>query len=185
MKTANIINVGCLALLLGVASQSANAASDEGFVKKASQAGMAEVKMGELAQQRTQNAEVKEFAQHLVTEHQKANTELQQLAQTKGMKVETEVGGKQKQTVSRLEKLNGQEFDKKFIEAVVSEHKDDVKEFKKQAEKGKDADIKSWAQQTLPALEKHLEMAKGLEQKLKGKSQGSSSRGDTTGDKAY
>lgn len=185
MKTPSIINVGCLALLLGFASSSANAASDEGFVKKASQGGMAEVKMGELAQQRAQSPEVKEFAQHLVSEHQQANNELQQLAQTKGMKVETEVGAKQKQTLNRLAKLNGQEFDKKFIEAVVKDHEDDVKDFKKQSEKGKDADIKNWAQQTLPALEKHLQMAKSLEQTVKGKGQGNSSRGDSEGSKAY
>lgn len=183
MKTSSIINVGCLAVLLGFASTGANAQSDEGFVKKASQDGMAEVKMGELAQQRAQNPEVKEFAQHLVTDHQKVNAELQQLAQTKGMKTETEIGAKQKQTMNRLTKLNGKEFDQKFVEAVVSDHKSDVKDFKKQAEKGKDADIKNWAQQTLPALEKHLEMAQGLEQTVKGK--GSSSPGGSSSSSRY
>lgn len=186
MKTASIVNVGCLALLLGFASGGANAASDEEFVKKAGQDGMAEVKMGELAQQRAQNQEVKEFAQRLVSEHQQANTELQQLAQTKGMKFEDKVDHKQRRTMSRLQKTNGQEFDQKFIEAVVREHKKDIKEFKKQAEKGKDADIKSWAQQTLPALEKHLQMAQQLQQKVakgnQGGGQGASGGGSSAAD---
>ena len=182
MKASNIINVGCMALMLGFASTGANAASDDSFVKKASQGGLAEVKMGELAQERAQNSEVKEFAQHLVSEHQQANTELQQLAQTKGMKLETEVGGKYKQTISKLEKANGQEFDKKFMEAVVKEHKDDVKEFKKQAEKGKDPDIKNWAQKTLPSLEKHLQMAQQLQQKVAKSGQGASGSGGSSAD---
>lgn len=183
MKTSNMINVSCLALLLGFASTGANAASDDAFVKKASEGGVAEVKLGELAQQRAQNPEVKEFAQHLVSEHQQANTELQQLAQTKGLKVETEVSGKHKQTMSRLEKVSGQEFDKKFMEAVVKQHKDDIKDFKKQAEKGKDADIKSWAQKTLPSLEKHLQMAQGIQQQVNKGGKGASGSGGSSADK--
>ena len=184
MKTSNMINVGCLALLLGFASTGANAASDDAFVKKAIQGGLAEVKLGELAQQRAQSPEVKEFAQHLVSEHQQANTELQQLAQTKGMKVDTEVSGKHKQAMSRLEKVSGQEFDKKFMDTVVKEHKDDIKDFKKQAEKGKDAEIKEWAQKTLPALEKHLEMAQQVQQKVAQGGKGASGSGGSSADKS-
>lgn len=184
MKTSHMFNVGCLSLFLGFASAGANAASDDGFVKKASQGGLFEVKVGELAQQRAQSPEVKQFAQHLVSEHQQANTALEQLAQTKGVKMETEVGGKYKQTISRLEKTKGQEFDKKFMEAVVKEHKGDVKDFKKQAEKGKDADVKNWAQQTLPALEKHLQMAQQVQQKVAKGGQGASGSGGSSGDKA-
>lgn len=184
MKTPSIINVGCLALFLGLASTGANAASDESFVKKASQGGLAEVKLGEIAQQRAQNPEVKEFAQHLVSEHQQANTELQQLAQTKGMTLESEVSGKHKQTVSRLEKTKPEEFDKKFMEVVVKEHKDNVKEFKKQAEKGKDADVKSWAEKTLPSLEKHLQMAQQLQKKVAKGGQGASGSGGSSADKS-
>lgn len=184
MKTLNAINVGCLALSLGVASVNANAAADDGFVKKASAGGAAEVKLGELAQQRAQSPQVKEFAQHLASEHQQANTELQRLAQTKGMKVETGVSGKHKQAISRLKKVSGQEFDKKFMETVVKEHKDDIKDFKKQAQKGKDADIKNWAQKTLPALEKHLQMAQQMQQQVAQAGKGASGSGGNSADKS-
>lgn len=184
MKTSNMVNVGFVALLLGFASTGANAASDDAFVKKAMQGGLAEVKLGELAQQRAQSPEVKEFAQHLVSEHQQANTELQQLAQTKNMKVETEVSGKHVQTMSRLEKVSGEEFDKKFMDAVVKEHKDDIKDFKKQAQKGKDAEVKDWAQKTLPALEKHLQMAQQVQQKVAKGSKGASGSGGSSADKS-
>ena len=184
MKTPSIINVGFLALFVGLASTGANAASDDSFVKKASQGGLAEVKMGELAQQRAQSPQVKEFAQHLVSEHQQANTELQQLAQTKNMKIETEVSGKHKQAVSRLEKTKPEEFDKKFMDTVVKQHEEDIKDFKKQAEKGKDADIKSWAQKTLPALEKHLQMAQQVQQQVAQGGKGASGSGASSADKA-
>lgn len=178
MKTPSIINVGFMTLFVGLASTGAHAAGDDAFVKKAIQGGLAEVKMGELAQQRAQSPEVKDFAQHLVSEHQQANTELQQLAQSKNIKVETEIAGKHKQTMSRLEKVKPEEFDKKFMDTVVNEHKDDIKEFKKQADKGKDAEIKSWAQKTLPALEKHLQMAQQIQQQVTQGGKGATGSGE-------
>lgn len=184
MKTLDAIKVGCLALSFGFASAGANAASDDAFVKKASAGGAAEVKLGELAQQRAQSPQVKEFAQQLASEHRQANTELERLAQTKGMKVETDVSGEHKQAIGRLEKASGQEFDKKFMETVVREHKDDIKDFKKQAQKGKDADIKNWAQKTLPALEKHLQMAQQVQQQVAQTGKGASGSGGNSADKS-
>ena len=182
MNASNAIHVGCLALLLGFASTGAIAASDESFVKKANQGGLTEVKMGELAQQRAQSPEVKEFAQHLVNEHQQANAELQELAKAEGIELKDELSGKHKQTVDRLEKANGQAFDKKFMEAVVKEHKKDIKEFKKQAQNGKDPDVKDWAQKTLPALEKHLQMAQQVQQQVSQGGKGASDSGGSSAD---
>jgi len=42
---------------------------------------------------------------------------------------------------------------------MVSDHKKDVSEFKSEASKAKDADLKQWAQTTLPVLEEHLKLA--------------------------
>jgi predicted outer membrane protein len=61
------------------------ASDDKNFVLKAAEAGMAEVEMGQLALQQASNEEVKRFAQRMVDDHSKANTELMQLAQSKGI----------------------------------------------------------------------------------------------------
>ena len=43
---------------------------------------------------------------------------------------------------------------------MVKDHEKDVAEFEEEAKDGSDADVKAWANKTLPTLKKHLEMAK-------------------------
>lgn len=156
------------AFLGGALTAPAMAASDDGFVKKAAKGGMAEVELSQLAIEKASNSEVKQFAQHIVDDHQKANTELHQLAQTKGIEMPDEIGAQHKQTKKRLSKLEGTEFDKAYMKAMVKDHKDDIKEFEKQAKSGKDAELKQWAAKTVPVLQKHMQMAQSLQTQVGG-----------------
>ena len=67
------------------AVSSATATSDPDFIKEAAMGGMAEVELGKLAATKATNAEVKKFAQMMVTDHSKANDELKALAAKKGI----------------------------------------------------------------------------------------------------
>jgi putative membrane protein len=42
---------------------------------------------------------------------------------------------------------------------MVTDHRKDVNEFKKESTSGKDPDVKAWASKTLPTLEEHLKLA--------------------------
>jgi putative membrane protein len=64
--------------------------------------------------------------------------------------------------LDRLQKLNGNKFDQEFLKRAVDDHKKDIKEFEKQAEKGSDPALKEFAQNTLPALRQHLETAETI-----------------------
>ena len=55
--------------------------------------------------------------------------------------------------------MTGADFDKAYMSDMVSDHKEDISDFKKEANGGKDADIKAFAAKTLPTLEDHLKMA--------------------------
>ena len=57
-------------------------------------------------------------------------------------------------------KLSGAAFDQAYMKAMVSDHVEDVNEFKTESKSGKDADVKAWAAKTLPTLEEHLKMAR-------------------------
>ncbi len=60
---------------------------------------------------------------------------------------------------------------------MVKDHKKDVADFKKEANGGKDPDVKSFASKTLPTLEEHLKMVQEMNSKMAGKtSKASSSR---------
>ncbi|MGH9410647.1 MAG: DUF4142 domain-containing protein, partial [Vicinamibacterales bacterium] len=65
-----------------------------------------------------------------------------------------------KATKMRLSKLSGESYDKAYMRDMVKDHEHDVAAFKKEADSGKDPDIKAFAAKTLPTLEEHLKLAK-------------------------
>ena len=138
---------------------------DKEFVSKAGMGGLAEVQMGNLALQNAQSAAVKAFAQRMVTDHSKANAELAQLATVKGLVLPTELGGDHKNALEHLQSLQGADFDKAYMQHMVSDHETDVSEFDKASTSATDADIKAWAGKTLPVLREHLALAKSTARK--------------------
>lgn len=159
-----------IALILPVTSYAASAQeagvqlspTDQAFVKKAAQDSKAEVELGKLAVKQAQNPEVKKFGQQMSKDHSKANEKLAVIAKKKGMTVPADLSNEHKELKKTLSGLKGEEFDKKYISAMLEEHNKDVNEFEKQAKQGQDAELKSFAEQTLPNLKHHLQMAQSL-----------------------
>jgi putative membrane protein len=136
--------------------------SDRKFMDKAAQGGMAEVELGQLAQQNGQSAEVKAFGKRMVDDHSKANDQLKQLASQKGVSLPTSLNAKDQATKDKLSKMQGAAFDKAYMKDMVADHKQDVAEFKHESMAAHDPELKSWAGQTLPTLESHLQEAEKI-----------------------
>jgi putative membrane protein len=134
---------------------------DQQFVYNTYSNGLAEIELGKLAQQKASSADVKKFADRLVTDHGRFNDELKPLATKKNITLPTEVDAKHKATYERLNKLSGTAFDRAFMPDMVTAHRSAVDSFKK-ASTGKDADIKAWASKTLPTIEEHLKAAQSV-----------------------
>lgn len=182
-NTHNANNVGTTATA-GATDHSANgqiASSDRKFMEKAAQGGMAEVKLGQLAAEKAGADQVKKFGQRMVDDHSKANDQLKQIASSKGVQLPTELDKSTQREYDKLSKLSGPDFDREYMDHMVSDHKKDVGDFKKESSKAKDADLKQFASSTLPTLEEHLNLAKSAEQvaKNEGKTQ-TSSRASTS-----
>ncbi len=126
---------------------------------KAAQGGMAEVELGQLAEQNAQNPNVKAFAKRMVDDHSKANDQLKQLAAQEGVSLPTTLDAKDQATKDRLSKLQGAAFDKAYMHDMVMDHKKDVAEFKHESTAAKTPALRDWAQQTTPTLESHLQEA--------------------------
>lgn len=161
-----------IALALGATSAVAFAAdaavdrSDKEFITDTYENGLREVKIGELAQAKTANADVKALAGHIVTDHGKANAELKTLADNKKVEVPTDLTLLAKGKVKLLDAKSGADFDQAFVEAMVDGHKKSVKAFEKASSEAKDADVKAWAAKTLPTLKTHLSMAEDVQKKV-------------------
>ncbi len=149
------------------AAAKASTKADDMFAKKAAAGGLAEVQLGQLAQQKSQNPDVKAFGQRMVTDHTKANDQLKGVAGQENLTLPTELDAKDKALQARLEKLSGPAFDKAYINAMVRDHKKDVAEFEHEASNGKDDGIKNFASQTLPTLQDHLKQALDVQTKVR------------------
>jgi putative membrane protein len=132
---------------------------DHDFMMKAAQGGMAEVELGQLAQQNAQSPEVKAFGERMVRDHTKAGDELKQLASQEGVALPTTLDAKDQATKQRLSGLHGAAFDKAYMQDMVTDHRKDIAEFKHEASTGNDQNVRNWAGKTLPTLESHLREA--------------------------
>jgi putative membrane protein len=136
--------------------------SDNKFILKAASGGMAEVELGKLAVQKATASDVKQFGQHMIDDHSKANDELKTLAAQKQVTLPSAPDAKEKKLYNRLSKLSGAAFDKAYVHAMLTDHEEDVKEFERESNSGNDPDVKAWAAKTLPTLKDHLQMVRGL-----------------------
>ena len=145
---------------------SAMSPEDKEFVVKAGMGGLYEVQTGNLALQKAAGAEVKAFAQRMVTDHGKANAELATLATAKGVALPTELEGPEESAYEHLQSLSGAEFDQAYMQHMVEDHNKAVAAFDKASTSAADADVKAWAGKTLPALQEHSAMAKDIAQRM-------------------
>ena len=136
------------------------------FVKEAAQGGMAEVELGQLASKNGQDPEVKKFGQMMVSEHGKANAEIKTLAGKKNWTMPTDIGS-HKSTMDKLQGLKGADFDKAYVDEMVSDHEKDLKAFQQQGQTGTDPELKEFAAKTATVIQKHLDAIKAIQAKMK------------------
>jgi putative membrane protein len=144
-------------------------ADDSKFATDAADAGMLEVKLGELAVTKANMSSVKELAKMMVKDHSMANDELKNLAQRKNISLPTALSDKSQKTLNDLKAKRGKEFDQAYAKLMVKDHKKVLDDFKKEAEKGDDADIKAWAAGKISTLEHHLDMSQQTEKAVDNK----------------
>src|SRR6202047_716371 len=182
-KAGKVIYVGCVTLTLSAVgswavlahqdspsaantrtttAKSRPAMGDTHFAKEAAQGGMAEVKLGQLAQEKGSSDSVKSFGKRMVDDHSKAGDKLKEVASRESITLPTDISAKDQAIYNRLSKLNGAAFDRAYARAMVKDHETDVAAFQKEANAGKDDSLKSFASETLPTLQDHLKQAKEI-----------------------
>lgn len=137
--------------------------ADQRIVTDMAQANMAEIAMAKLAQSKSQNEQVKQFAQQMIDDHGKALADVQQLAQTKGVTVPAAPTRSQQAEADKLSTMSGARFDTAYLkQAGVSDHQKVHNMLKKVADKAKDADVKALGAKMLPTVDHHLTMAQQM-----------------------
>jgi putative membrane protein len=154
--------------------------SDQNIMRQMAYANLAEIETGKLAQSNSKNEQVRTFAQQMIDDHTKAQEELQQLADAKGVKLPTEPDSKHKAAMKKLSSLSGDAFDKGYMkQGGVNDHRQTHKLLQNAQKKASDPDLQALAQKTLPTIEQHLKLAKETSAGKSGAAQASGSSGST------
>jgi len=148
---------------------------DQQFISEAAQDNLTEIQVGKVAAQKASDPAVKRFAQRLVDDHTKANQQLQSLPGANQVLQSVSLPEEKRQAIDQLSGLSGKEFDRAFIDQMVQDHEKAVSRFQEVASSASDPQVKQFASQTLPVLQRHLEQAKALQSRLS-RSGGSSNR---------
>jgi putative membrane protein len=132
------------------------------FVQEAGSGGMMEVQLGRLATERAQDERVGQFGQRMVQDHTQANNDLMQAASRMNMVTPTAMMPMHQEHYDRLSRLSGRDFHRAYIRMIVDDHAQDVRNFEQQARSGDDADVRDFANRTLPTLREHLQMVRDI-----------------------
>ncbi|HEX2543763.1 MAG TPA: DUF4142 domain-containing protein [Ramlibacter sp.] len=146
-------------------TKSSIARGDRKFVEQAAASGMFEVQVSQLAASKAGDAAVKSYASMLVDHHTAANNELTKLANAKGIELPAAPPRAMRKDVEKLGKKSGEDFDREYVREVgIKAHQKDIKLFENASKNVKDADLKGFADKTLPVLREHLAAAQKLPQ---------------------
>jgi putative membrane protein len=132
------------------------------FIRDAIQGNLAEIQLGQLAQDKAQSADVKSYGQMLVTADSASNKLAEKVAEQIGITVPTEPTVSQKAMYDQMSRLSGTAFDRAFVREMIAEHKMNIPRFQNEAKKTNDP-VADFANQTLPILKKHLDAAQKLQ----------------------
>jgi putative membrane protein len=139
--------------------------SDATFINTAGEAGIAEVKFGELAEKKATTVAIRNFAAQMVHDHSAANVKLAALANQKQITPPSSMNSVHSSAYDALDKTRGRAFNKLYMDDQVSDHTQVVQAFTDEAQNGTDPDVRAFAQQMLPTLQNHLSMAQRLDPK--------------------
>jgi putative membrane protein len=134
---------------------------------KLGDAGLAEVALGQLAQEKGTSQSVKDFGSMMVKDHSAANDELKGIASRKNVTLPAAPGEDHQKQMQDLTKKSGAEFDKDYIDAMVKGHEKVANELEETSKDATDAEVKAFADKILPTVRAHLEEAKKIKKALK------------------
>lgn len=136
--------------------------ADTAFYTTLAQGSMSEVELGNLAQEKSKDSRVKDFAAMMVKDHSAANQKLASLASSKNVSLPKSPSASQAATKDKLESLSGSSFDQAYVESQLKAHQETVSLLHHEISAGRDLAAKAFAESVLPTIEHHLQAVRTL-----------------------
>lgn len=152
---------------------------DELFINQTAQNSLSEIELGRLALDRSNNAQVRAFAQRMIDDHARSNEQLRPIANQMGMTLPTRQAEMQLNMSRMLNNLRGSEFDREYIGHMVADHSALAAQFQDKANTARSTQLRAFASQQLPIVRDHLLQAQNIHQQLM--SNGTGTTGSSSG----
>lgn len=141
--------------------------ADQDFAVNTAIAGMTEIQVGQLAEQKGVSKDVKDYGAMMVKDHTEAADKLKAIAARKNITLPSTLTPDAQKNIDDLQKEGGKKFDKDYLSMMVSDHKKVISAFEDESKNGTDADIRAFADSTLHTLHKHLDEAEKCEKMMR------------------
>ncbi len=140
--------------------------NDSDFAVNAADRNMLEMELGKITLTNSSNQAIKDFGQMMINDYTKENDELIALAKEKDIVLPLSPSEKNIKHIKDLTDITGNDFDKHYINFMISNHRSTIRLFEDASKNATDVEIQKFATNTLPILKKHLEAAKDLKDRL-------------------
>lgn len=140
--------------------------SDRNFVMQSVKDNIQERALGRMAEERSQNADVKDYGKMLVKDHNNALEKLVEVMNKNGMPQPRGLPEVKSEAMNKVESLSGPSFDKEFMSMMVEDHQKAVDTFRREQNSAQNPDVRDYAKNVLPTLETHLKDAQEIQSKL-------------------
>lgn len=140
--------------------------SAQEFVTTAGVSNMFEIQTSQLAVQKAESADVRQFAEQMIADHTRAGSELEAIVgqdTSAGLEIPAQLDDKHAAKLEQLQSASGPDFDRSYKTMQVEAHQEAVQLFQSYSEQGENTELRSWASQTLPTLQAHLEHAQNMQ----------------------
>lgn len=140
---------------------------DEAFLMNASEANLLEIRMGHLALEKSQDADVRQYGQRLIDDHTQNQERLRRLAHQHDCTLRNVLTDRHLQHIDQLASRSGTDFDRTFLESMINDHQANIGQYETMAGQARHEDIRAYANENLPVLRDHLRMASALQQRIR------------------
>jgi len=147
-------------------SNESNTPTDKQFLTTAAEINLGEIELGKLAEQKGNNAAVKDFGKRMITDHSLLEDQVKTVAKNEGVTLPTTAGPDVAALQKQLAKDSGAKFDQAYIQHMLAGHNRAITTFEYQIEHGQNGAIKSYAESALPVIQDHIRIAEDVAGKM-------------------
>ncbi len=158
----------CTGSVLAQEASGSFSAQDKVFLKNAAEGSMAEIKLSQMALQKSSNDDVKTYAQKMIDDHNKLISDTKPFADKAGVKPPTKLMPDHQMAAKKLSALSGDAFDKQYFMTMSKDHHKTLDMFKAEESSTSNTDLKAVVSQGEQVVQQHTDMADQMVQKTGG-----------------